>query len=73
MNDTLLMNTGMRTLIERFGVVDAERFIYLINREQCNYTGFRHALFEGMSMEDICREAKQAKREADERSQSVKS
>ena len=67
MNDTLLLNTGMRTLIERFGVVDAERFICLINRDQCDYTEFRHTLFEGMSMDDICREAEQAKIEADER------
>jgi len=48
-------------------VVDAERFVYLINKEQCDYTEFRHTLFEGMTMDDICREAAQAKREADER------
>ena len=69
MNDTVLLNTGMRTLIERFGVVNAERFIYLINKEHCDYTEFRHTLFEGMSMDDICREAKQAKQEADQRNQ----
>jgi len=51
---------------------DAERFVYLINKEQCNYTEFRHTLFEGMSMEDICQEAAQAKREADERTDHFK-
>ena len=67
MNDTILLNTGMKSLIERFGAVDAERFIYLINKEPFDYTQFRHTLFEGMSIDDICREAKQAKTEADER------
>ena len=71
MNSTVLLNTGMRTLIDRFGVVDAERFIFLINKEQCNYTEFRHSLFEGMSMDDICREAEQAKLEADERNRLI--
>ena len=67
MNDTILLSSGLRTLIDRFGVVNAERFIYLVNKEPFDYTKFRHTLFEGMSHEDICREAKQAKIEADER------
>ena len=67
MNDTILLDAGMDTLIERFGAVDTQRFIYLINKDPFDYTKFRHTLFEGMSMDDICREAARAKREADSR------
>ncbi len=67
MSDTVLLSMGMKTLIANLGVVDAERFVYLVNREHCDYTEFRHRLFEGMTLDDICREAAQAKKEADER------
>ena len=67
MNDAVILEKGMDILFERLGLVDAARFIYLIKKNQCNYTEFRHALFEGMSMDDICREAEQVKIEADER------
>jgi hypothetical protein len=67
MSDTALLNIGIRTLINALGVVDAERFVYLVNKEHGDYTKFRHTLFEGMSIDDICREATQAKIEADER------
>ena len=67
MSDTILLNLGMRTLIDTFGAVDAERFVYLVNKEHSDYTEFRHTLFTGMTLDDICREATQAKTEADER------
>jgi len=44
-----------------------ERFVDLVNKEPGDYTAFRHTLFEGMSHDDICRGATQAKIEADER------
>ena len=67
MNDAILMSTGMKTLIDGLGVVDAERFVFLVNKEHGDYTEFRHTLFDGMSLDDMCREASQAKQEADER------
>ena len=67
MSDAILLKLGMRTLIGSLGVVDAERFVYLVNKEHGDYTEFRHTLFEGMTLDDICREAAQAKIEADER------
>ena len=39
----------------------------LVDGECADYTEFRHTLFEGMSLDDICQEAAQAKIEADER------
>jgi len=67
MSDTVLLNMGIRTLIDAFGVVDAERFVYLVNKGHSDYTEFRHTLFEGMTLDDMCREAALAKNEADER------
>ena len=67
MSDTVLLNMGIKTLINTFGVVDAERFVYLVNKGHSDYTEFRHTLFEGMTLDDICREASQAKTEADKR------
>jgi len=67
MSDTILLNLGMKTLIDNLGVVDAERFVYLVNKEPGDYTEFRYTLFEGMSLDDLCREATRAKIEADER------
>ena len=67
MNDTILLDAGMDTLIERFGAVDTQRFVYLIKKEPFDYTEFRHTLFEGMTIQDIRREAERAGREADAR------
>lgn len=67
MSDTVLLNLGMKTLISTLGVVDAERFVFLVNKEPGDYTEFRHTLFEGMTLDDICRGATLAKIEADER------
>ena len=64
MNDTILLSTGMNILVEHLGLVEAERFVYLVNKEHSNYTEFRHTLFDGMSLDDLCREAALAKQEA---------
>jgi hypothetical protein len=58
MTDTLLMKTGMQTLIDNLGCVEAEKFIFLIMKEQMDYTQWRQDnLFNGMSIESISREA----------------
>jgi hypothetical protein len=58
MTDTLLMKTGMQTLIDNLGCVEAEKFIYLIMKEPMDYTQWRRDnLFKGMSVEDISSEA----------------
>ena len=50
---TELMSLGMNCLVERFGVVDAERFITAVIRESSDYTKFRKTLFEGKTLEQI--------------------
>lgn len=65
MTDTILLKAGMQTLIDRFGVVDAERFISLMIREPVDYTEFRRTLYDDMTLDDVCIEAAQAKKKAD--------
>jgi len=57
MTNTVLVNTGMKILIEKLGNVDAEKFISLIIREPFDYTKWQKDLFEGMSIEEISDEA----------------
>ena len=54
---TELMSLGMNCLVERFGVVDAERFITAVIRESSDYTKFRKTLFEGKTLEQIVDDA----------------
>ena len=53
MSDTVLLNTGMRVLVEKLGNVDAEKFISLIIREPFDYTKWQRTLYEGMSINEI--------------------
>ena len=59
MDDIVLRREGMQVLIEKFGPVDAERFISLVNEEAFDYTEWRKDLFEGMSVREISHAAKQ--------------
>ncbi len=59
MTNTIILNTGMKVLIEKLGNVDAEKFISLIIREPFDYTKWQKDLFEGMSIEEISNEAMQ--------------
>jgi hypothetical protein len=58
MTDTALKDSGMKLLTERFGLIDAERFISLIIREPFDYTEWRRGLFQGMSVREISSAAK---------------
>jgi len=57
MNDTIIMERGMRSLVDNLGEVDAERFITRLIREPFDYTKWQRNLFEGMSVEEIGKEA----------------
>ena len=58
MNDTVLKDNGLKFLTERFGRVDAERFIALFIREPFDYTEWHKDLFSGMSVREISNAAK---------------
>jgi len=51
--DTLIRNEGMSTLIKNLGLIEAERFIMLIQKETFDYTKWQENLFEDMSIEEI--------------------
>jgi hypothetical protein len=58
MNETVLMKTGMKILIEQLGNIEAERFVSILLREPFDYTEWRkNNLCIGMTVEEISKEA----------------
>ncbi len=57
MLDTEIKLRGFDLLARNLGLVDAERFICLIQRERFDYTKWRQTLFEGLTAEEISRRA----------------
>lgn len=55
--DTEVKIQGVQALTNSLGCVDAERFIALIQREPFDYTKWQRTLWEGQSVETICRNA----------------
>jgi len=57
-NSAVLLDKGMRCLSSELGLVEAERFVYLLLSEPFNYTEWRKDnLFKDMSVAEISREA----------------
>ena len=57
-SSAVLLNKGMDCLTENLGLVDAERFISLVNSERFDYTEWRREnLFKDMTVEEISRAA----------------
>lgn len=57
MTDTEIKIKGMKALSANLGLVEAERFISLIQRDKFDYTEWRQDLFQGMSGDEISRMA----------------
>jgi hypothetical protein len=57
MTDTVLSQSAVKCLVDKFGIVDTERFISLINKERFNYTEWQKDLFDGMTAKEILRTA----------------
>ena len=55
--DTVIRNEGMEILSKHLGLIDAERFIMLIQKEPFDYTKWQENLFENMSIEKISQKA----------------
>ena len=55
--DSEIKQNGMKTLIDNLGLVEAERFIVLIRRDQFDYTKWRKNLWKGKSVREISEEA----------------
>jgi hypothetical protein len=55
--DAEIKMLGMEILNQHLGIVEAERFIALIQREKFDYTKWRQNLFAGLSGEEISKKA----------------
>jgi hypothetical protein len=55
--DTIIRNEGMEILAKNLGMIEAERFIMLIQREPFDYTKWQENLFENMTIEEISKNA----------------
>ena len=47
------MDAGMTCLIEKLGIVEAERFISVLIREKADYTQWRQRYFDNVSSDDF--------------------
>ena len=57
MTDTEIRLKGLQVLTEYVGDIEAERFIALIQREPFDYTKWRQDMTEGLSIEEMSKEA----------------
>jgi len=55
--DTIIRTEGTQILMKNLGLVDAERFIALMQREPFDYTKWQENLFEDMSIDEISKNA----------------
>ena len=66
MNDAVLLDNGMSLLAEHLGLVEAERFIYLVNRDRFDYTQWHGILSEGKTIEEIAERAMRKRKKESE-------
>ena len=53
MDTAEIMDAGMTCLIEKLGIVEAERFISVLIREKADYTQWRRRYFDNVSSDDF--------------------
>ena len=63
LTDTLLKCKGMEVLGENLGIVEAERFIALMNREPFDYTEWQRSLYADMPLEELVERADRFQKE----------
>lgn len=56
MNDDVVIERGFQSLIDALGVVNAERFIAIMNRKKQNYDEWREEYFDKMTTEEYKKE-----------------
>jgi len=58
---------GMNVLVERLGMVEAEKFISMIHRDSFDYTEWRKKLWPDKTVREISREAMEYRRTMDKK------
>jgi len=71
--DTLIRTEGMNLLTKNLGLIEAERFIMLLQKEAFDYTQWQENLLEDMSINAIYNNAEKLRNEIELRRQEVKS
>ena len=56
-SDVIIKCEGMEALVNKLGMLEAERFVMLIKRDSFDYTRWREHLFDEMSLEELSRKA----------------
>ncbi|OHD57412.1 MAG: hypothetical protein A2Y33_07975 [Spirochaetes bacterium GWF1_51_8] len=56
--DSVIRYEGMKVLRENLGLVESEKFINLIKKDNFDYTEWRKDIFKGISAEELFNEAK---------------
>lgn len=56
-NAVEIMDAGFECLVEKLGIVDAERFVAMIKRDNFDYTLWRREYFDKMDLNQISTEA----------------
>ena len=51
--DTLIKHDGFKAIFEKLDIVEAERFIALIKRDNFDYTEWRKTLWEDLSIDEL--------------------
>ena len=54
--EKMIIQDGMKSLINTLGIVDAERFIVIMNRKKTDYDEWRESFFSGMNRENYLNE-----------------
>jgi hypothetical protein len=61
--NTLIRSEGMNVLIKHLGLIEAEQFVMLIQKETFDYTKWQEDLFEDMTIEEIYNNAARLREE----------
>lgn len=64
--DTEIKAKGIKLLAQHLGVVEAERFIALIQREPFDYTKWRQEMFDELPVEEISHKAMSLRNKSNE-------
>lgn len=56
-NAVEIMDIGFACLVEKLGVIDTERFISMLKRDDFDYTVWRKEYFKNMELDEIRKEA----------------
>lgn len=56
--DTQIRQEGMQALMDQLGLVEAERFVALINRDSFDYTTWRQSQWAQESIESLADKAR---------------